>query len=204
MSNSTFSDSKADLGNCMHAVINEDTSMNAALINKMRKRMAGMNKHIAKYKNANTSLVKENLYLRNRQAWMKKSQSLNAAVINKVRKRMAGMNKHIAKYKNTNTSLVKEIVYLRNRQASMTKSHKRQKRTLVHLKDKYNELTDKTTGLSTLLMESCYAQLDQERIKELEASNAQLRERNAKLENESNARDEVSKENDHELDQAKI
>lgn len=117
---------------------------------------------------------------------------------------MAGMNKHIAKYKNTNTSLVKEIVYLRNRQASMTKSHKRQKRTLVHLKDKYNELSDKTTGLSTLLMESCYAQLDQERIKELEASNAQLRERNAKLENESNARDEVSKENDHELDQAKI
>jgi len=161
-----------------------------------------MNKHIAKYKvrddlnimclpvlirnwsffativqNANTSLVKENLYLRNRQAWMKKSQSLNAAVINKVRKRMAGMNKHIAKYKvrddlnimclpvlirnwsffativqNTNTSLVKEIVYLRNRQASMTKSHKRQKRTLVHLKDKYNELTDKTTGLSTLLV----------------------------------------------------
>ncbi|KAI5565921.1 uncharacterized protein LOC7463370 isoform X2 [Populus trichocarpa] len=186
MSNSTFSDSKADLGNCMHAVINEDTSMNAALINKMRKRMAGMNKHIAKYKNANTSLVKENLYLRNRQAWMKKSQSLNAAVINK----------------NTNTSLVKEIVYLRNRQASMTKSHKRQKRTLVHLKDKYNELTDKTTGLSTLLMES-YAQL-QERNTELEASNAQLRERNVVLENESDARDEVNKENEHELDQAII
>ncbi|KAI5565922.1 uncharacterized protein LOC7463370 isoform X3 [Populus trichocarpa] len=153
MSNSTFSDSKADLGNCMHAVINEDTSMNAALINKMRKRMAGM-------------------------------------------------NKHIAKYKNTNTSLVKEIVYLRNRQASMTKSHKRQKRTLVHLKDKYNELTDKTTGLSTLLMES-YAQL-QERNTELEASNAQLRERNVVLENESDARDEVNKENEHELDQAII
>lgn len=50
-------------------------------------------------------------------------------------------------------------------------------------------------------MES-YAQL-QERNTELEASNAQLRERNAVLENESNARDEV-KENDHELDQAKI
>jgi hypothetical protein len=49
--------------------------------------------------NANTSLVKENLYLRNRQAWMKKYQSLNVALIKKVRKRMADMNKHIAKYK---------------------------------------------------------------------------------------------------------
>jgi len=48
-----------------------------------------------------------------------------------------------------------------------------------------------------------YAQL-QERNTELEASNAQLRERNAVLENESNARDEVNKENEHELDQAKI
>ena len=53
-------------------------------------------------------------------------------------------------------------------------------------------------------MESCYAQLDQERIKELEASNAQLRERNVVLENESDARDEVNKENEHELDQAII
>lgn len=115
---------------------------------------------------------------------------------------MAGMNKHIAKYKNANTSLVKENVYLKNRQAWMTKSQKRQKKTLVCLKDKYNELTDKATGLSNLLLES-YAQL-QERNTELEASNAQLRERNAVLENESNARDEVNKENEHELDQAKI
>ncbi|KAI5601083.1 hypothetical protein POPTR_001G076300v4 [Populus trichocarpa] len=128
--------------------------------------------------------------------------SLNAALINSVRKRMAGMNKHIAKYKNANTSLVKENVYLKNRQAWMTKSQKRQKKTLVCLKDKYNELTDKATGLSNLLLES-YAQL-QERNTELEASNAQLRERNAVLENESNARDEVNKENEHELDQAKI
>jgi hypothetical protein len=49
--------------------------------------------------NANTSLVKENLYLRNRQAWMKKYQSLNVALINKMRKTMAGMNKHIAEHK---------------------------------------------------------------------------------------------------------
>jgi cell shape-determining protein MreC len=53
-----------------------------------------------------------------------------------------------------------------------------------------------------LQMES-YAQL-QERNTELEASNAQLRGRNAVLEHESNARAEVNKENDHELDQAKI
>jgi hypothetical protein len=53
-----------------------------------------------------------------------------------------------------------------------------------------------------LQMES-YAQL-QERNTELEASNAQLRERNVVLENESDARDEVNKENEHELDQAII
>uniref|UniRef100_A0A6M2EYV1 Uncharacterized protein n=1 Tax=Populus davidiana TaxID=266767 RepID=A0A6M2EYV1_9ROSI len=143
----------------------------------------------SKFSDSNGAVINENT-------------SLNAALIKNVRKRMAGMNKHIAKYKNANTSLVKENVYLKNRQAWMTKSQKRQKKTLVYLKDKYNELTDKATGLSNLLMES-YAQL-QERNMELEASNAQLRERNAVLENESNARDEVNKENGHELDQAKF
>jgi len=34
----------------------------------------------------------------------------------------------------------------------MTKSQKRQKKTLVYLKNKYNELTDKATGLSNLLV----------------------------------------------------
>ncbi|KAJ6945893.1 hypothetical protein NC651_000842 [Populus alba x Populus x berolinensis] len=143
----------------------------------------------SKFSDANGAVINENT-------------SLNAALIKNVRKRMAGMNKQFAKYKNANTSLVKENVYLKNRQAWMTKSQKRQKKTLVYLKHKYNELTDKATGLSNLLMES-YAQL-QERNTELEASNAQLRERNAVLENESNARDEVNKENGHELDQAKI
>ncbi|KAL3609651.1 hypothetical protein D5086_000671 [Populus alba] len=135
-------------------------------------------------------------------AVINENTSLNPALIKNVRKRMTCMNKHIAKYKKANTSLVRENAYLKNRQAWMTKSQKRQKKTLVYLKHKYNELTDKATGLSNLLMES-YAQL-QERNTELEASNAQLRERNAVLENESNARDEVNKENGHELDQAKI
>ncbi|KAJ6962034.1 hypothetical protein NC652_000866 [Populus alba x Populus x berolinensis] len=143
----------------------------------------------SKFSDANGAVINENT-------------SLNPALTKNVRKRMAGMNKHIAKYKKANTSLVRENAYLKKRQAWMTKSQKRQNKTLVYLKHKYNELTGKTTGLSNLLMES-YAQL-QERNTELEASNAQLRERNAVLENESNARDEVNKENGHELDQAKI
>nr|TKR90625.1 uncharacterized protein D5086_0000231160 [Populus alba] len=143
----------------------------------------------SKFSDANGAVINENT-------------CLNAALIKNVRKRMAGMNKHIAKYKKANTSLVRENAYLKNRQARMTKSQKRQKKTLVDLKHKYNELTDKASGLSNLLMES-YVQL-QERNTELEASNALLRERNAVLENESNARDEVNKENGHELDQAKI
>ncbi|KAG6791465.1 hypothetical protein POTOM_000586 [Populus tomentosa] len=143
----------------------------------------------AQFSDANGAVINENT-------------SLNAALIKNVRKRMAGLNKHIAKYKKANTSLVRENAYLKKRQAWMTKSQKRQNKTLVYLKHKYNVLTDKTTGLSNLLMES-YAQL-QERNTEPEASNALLRERNAVLENESNARDEVNKENGHELDQAKI
>ncbi|XP_011008248.1 PREDICTED: uncharacterized protein LOC105113673 isoform X2 [Populus euphratica] len=164
--------------------------------------VSGTDRPISCSDHINTHLMPYSNFSDAKGAVINENTSLNAALIKNVRKRMAGMNKHIAKYKNANTSFVKENVYLKNRKAWMTKSQKRQKKNLVYLKDKCNELTEKTTGLSNLLMES-YAQL-QERNTELEASIAQLRERNAVLENESNARDEVNKENDHELDEAKI
>ncbi|KAJ6945896.1 phosphatidate cytidylyltransferase [Populus alba x Populus x berolinensis] len=151
--------------------------------------VSGTDRPITCLDHIKTHLMSSSKFSDSNGAVINENTSLNAALIKNVRKRKAGMKKHIAKHKNANTSLVKENVYLKNRQAWMTKSQKRQKKTLVYLKDKYNELTDKATGLSNLLMES-YAQL-QERNMELEASNAQLRERNAVLENESNARDEV-------------
>jgi hypothetical protein len=66
---------------------------------------------------------------------------------------------------NANTSLVKENVYLKNRQAWMTKSQKRQKKTLVCLKDKYNELTDKATGLSNLLVSIFFSSSNRTRLR---------------------------------------
>ncbi|XP_011026659.1 PREDICTED: uncharacterized protein LOC105127186 isoform X2 [Populus euphratica] len=153
--------------------------------------VSGTDRPISCSDHINTHLMPYSNFSDAKGAVINENTSLNAALIKNVRKRMAGMNKHIAKYKNANTSFVKENVYLKNRQAWMTKSQKRQKKTLVYLKYKHNELTEKVTDLSNLLME-------------LEASNALLRERNAVLENESNARDEVNKENDHELDEAKI